>query len=31
MMKQRYEDKGIQPPFWELPVGNGNGKAKRIA
>jgi hypothetical protein len=31
MMKQSYEDKAIKPDFWELPVGNGNGRKKKVA
>ena len=28
IIQRRYEEMGLAPPFWELPVGNGNGKKK---
>jgi hypothetical protein len=31
MLRRSYEEKAIEPPFLELPIGNGNGKKKRVA
>lgn len=31
IIQRRYEDMSLSPPFWELPVGDGNGKKKNVA
>ncbi len=28
IIERRYVEMGIDPPFWELPIGDGNGKRK---